>query len=707
MNDVYFKASLQNTLNPEVGTFDNEGNKEGTFTLEDGEYYLTNNTDTSYRVYYPTKNINSVGFTIEFDINYNSRSGFNWCLLFNDGDNSAYYNGFGVDGETLQFIGQTISPYNIVKSPSTWLHVKCIFDYYHDQNDVRIYIDNIKVNSFTVDNNYGIKYIDILGYSGGYTPNVKIKNIIIYNSSKHYLDTTGLTSLWSKIKSLFATKTELSSKANTSDLSTVATSGDFNDLINKPDIRVNSDNSLYVERDTNGRFFKFTHTGWSTSGSDAWGGMYFKMSDNHDVFGFAARQTMSRFEKFTIGNNGYLRGYDTSGNRTVTLVINGGTYNEPDTQNITVDGLFINAGDQKPYSANMYTIGTSDMPYKAIYAGTFEGNLVGNITGNVTGNASTATTATTATKLATARTIALSGGVTGTATSFDGSGNITIPVTALSPSAIRAQWYAAYPDGPEAHNAMWGGRDITDAFNNGTVSANIANGTFKDIFLGDYITKQVTIPQVLADDGTTVIFAGGTYTVNWVVADCDYWISSVMKTHHVAIVPQTPIFNARMNPTNTTEGGYAGSEMYKKIIPACSTGIVNAFGSDHILTFKDGITNNVDTSHASSGLPQYAGTPSWFGEWVDVQCNLMSEKMVYGAPICAAGAMDNTMAVCQMSAFRLSKKLISYSRGRWWLRDVVSSSLFADVYVRVTGISAYTDNASLTNVGVRPFALLV
>jgi hypothetical protein len=48
-------------------------------------------------------------------------------------------------------------------------------------------------------------------------------------------------------------------------------------------------------------------------------------------------------------------------------------------------------------------------------------NLTG--TGTLTGNASTATT------LQTARTIALSGEVTGTATSFDGSGNISIPVT--------------------------------------------------------------------------------------------------------------------------------------------------------------------------------------------------------------------------------------------------------------------------------------
>ena len=51
---------------------------------------------------------------------------------------------------------------------------------------------------------------------------------------------------------------------------------------------------------------------------------------------------------------------------------------------------------------------------------------------DVTGNAATAT------KLQTARTIAISGGVTGTATSFDGSANISIPVTALDVSKATA-----------------------------------------------------------------------------------------------------------------------------------------------------------------------------------------------------------------------------------------------------------------------------
>ena len=248
MSDVYFKASLQNTLNPEVGTFDNVDHKNGIFTLENGEYYLTNNTSTSYRVYYPTKDITcSVGFitTIEFDVNYNNRDSFNhWCLLFNGNEGVSWY-GFGVIASTLYFIGPPGLPnYEIVTSPSTWLHVKCIIDYNPDQSIVHIYIDNVEVNNFTINNIYDIKYIDILGNSKGYVPNAKIKNITIYSNKKSYLDIVGLTSLWLKIKSLFATKTELASKANTSDLSNYYTKEQIDTMLSKlrPETQVEEKN---------------------------------------------------------------------------------------------------------------------------------------------------------------------------------------------------------------------------------------------------------------------------------------------------------------------------------------------------------------------------------------------------------------------------------------------------------------------------------
>ena len=87
---------------------------------------------------------------------------------------------------------------------------------------------------------------------------------------------------------------------------------------------------------------------------------------------------------------------------------------------------------------------------------------------------------------------------------------------------------------------------------------------------------------------------------------------------------------------------------------------------------------------------------------MSVQCNLMSEKMVYGAPVCSAGAMDNAVATRQMSAFRLSERLINYNHNKWWLRDVGSSTAFAGVHGSGDAAANFASDVS----GVRPFALL-
>lgn len=726
MNDVYFKASLQNTLNPEVGTFDNVNNKEGTFTLEDGEYYLTNNTSTSYRVYYPTKHLYSVGFTIEFDVNYDDNGDFGWCLVFN-GDESTYWHGFGVWRKTLQYRGQTLPNYDIVTSPSTWLHIKCTFnyDYEFNRNDVHIYVDNVEVNNFTIDNNYDIKYIDILGNSGAFVPNAKIKNIIIYDNKKHYLDTNGLTSLWSKIKSLFATKTELASKANDSDV--VHKSGDETIAGTKTftsSIVCNATDGWIISRDTDGNFFKLIHTGWSSSESTSWAGMYFCTPDNRDVFAFAARKTISPFENFTIGNNGYIRGYDTNGSRSVTLTINGGTAGQPDTQNITVGGTFVNDGNQRPFSKNKYTIGTSDMPYQAMYAGTFNTDTTSKDSGLIASNSSTK------------HSLLFGIGDTGvnrgiydkknsrwsvfldntdyimtqcpTPPEGDSSNKLATTEwvqTELDSVASKLTIYDLVPDGATNHRNFYRGKDITADFDSGTFSTNVANGSFKDIFPGDYITKSITVPQILKADGTTEYIAQKTYTVNFIIADLDIWLNrgdTATTEHHVAIVPERVIFNSIMNETNVTNGGYLGSFMNTNVMPAFATGLQNAFGSAHILQFRFLDTKAVNNDLKSGGIVNFTGATYWGGhDWTSHYCHLMTETMVYGAPITASCAVDETMGGVQFVAFRLNNSLV-YNRQNYWLGDVVSSTNFADV----SGYStAYTYNASSVR-GVRPFALL-
>lgn len=93
----------------------------------------------------------------------------------------------------------------------------------------------------------------------------------------------------------------------------------------------------------------------------------------------------------------------------------------------------VNAAGNQSTSGNAATA-TKLATARTIGGVSFDGTTNINLPGvNTAGNQNTTGSAAT---LATARTIALSGGVTGTATSFNGSANITIPVTSVSAASL-------------------------------------------------------------------------------------------------------------------------------------------------------------------------------------------------------------------------------------------------------------------------------
>lgn len=202
--------------------------------------------------------------------------------------------------------------------------------------------------------------------------------------------------------------------------------------------------------------------------------------------------------------------------------------------------------------------------------------------------------------------------------------------------------------------------------------ANIKNGTFKGFFLGDYWTI-------------------GSYT--WRIVDFDYWYNcgdTAFTTPHLVIMPDKPLYNAQMNETNITTGGYTGSLMYTENLDQAKTLAASAFG-DLILTHREYLTNAVTDGHASAGA------------WFDSTLDLPNEIMMYGCHVYAA--MNNgtviptnyTIGKTQLALFTVVPKLIS-NRATFWLRDVVSSALFAHVdYYGNPGCSYASDSR-----GVRP-----
>lgn len=232
-----------------------------------------------------------------------------------------------------------------------------------------------------------------------------------------------------------------------------------------------------------------------------------------------------------------------------------------------------------------------------------------------------------------------------------------------------------------AHNAIYRGKSLGSTVTTAQYAA-IKAGTFDDLYIGDYWT------------------IGG---VNYRIAAFDYYLNSGdtnCTTHHVVIVPDTCLYNAQMHNTssggwengaaNTTAGGYVGSDMYKSNLEQAKTTIKSAF-SGHVLKHRIYLTNAVANGRASGGA------------WCDSEVDLMCEQMVYGSGIFSPVSDGSNIPVnyrvekSQLPLFQHEPSRIC-NRNNWWLRDVITASIFA--HVSGDGI-ADCYNASLSY-GVRP-----
>lgn len=212
-------------------------------------------------------------------------------------------------------------------------------------------------------------------------------------------------------------------------------------------------------------------------------------------------------------------------------------------------------------------------------------------------------------------------------------------------------------DNAATHNMVYRGKALGGSVTSEQWAA-IKAGTFKDLYLGDYWS--------IGD-------------VDYLIAAFNYWLTcgdTACNTNHLLVVPRNNLYTYKFNPTNTTEGGYVGSDLYKNGLTQAKTTINSAFGSAHILNHRQYLVNAV-----TSGAP--TGT-----DWYDSTVELMNENMAYGgrqfSPM-PNGATDPwttcrnyTIDKSQLPLFHLAPWLIC-NRQWYWLRDVVSAAVFADV----------------------------
>ena len=224
-------------------------------------------------------------------------------------------------------------------------------------------------------------------------------------------------------------------------------------------------------------------------------------------------------------------------------------------------------------------------------------------------------------------------------------------------------------DGAAAHNCIYRGKNLGTSVIAEQYAA-ISSGKFTDLYIGDYW-----------------VIKGVTYRI----AAFDYYYNcgdTNFTKHHVVIVPDTSLYKAQMNTSNVTTGGYTGSAMYKSNLAQAKTTIKAAFGSAHVLTKRELLTNAVN-----------GNTPSGWA-WFDSDVELMNEVQVYGSVAWSAhdgNGYNVASGDGQFPLFMFDRTKL-HNREDYWLRDVSSAARFSGVY----GDGRADAGGASDSLGVRP-----
>ena len=256
-------------------------------------------------------------------------------------------------------------------------------------------------------------------------------------------------------------------------------------------------------------------------------------------------------------------------------------------------------------------------------------------------------------------------------------------------SGLSEEEYNKYIEAGKAlHRNTYRGKDITKYYTDGSLYTRISNGSFEDIYIGDYI------------------IANG---VTWLIADIDNYLytgDTQLTKHHATLIPAESLTNASMNDTDTTEGGYAGSKMVTETLTnlVSNEGIVGKTFGSHIIEYRNLLSNSVNLVSCNQTVGDSKGAASnW--SWYTRKIDLMSETNVYGTVVYSSSGIDTGIDNMQYAIFVLKPEIrIGYNGHgyNYWLKNVASVRSFT--YLNGQGISQ--ENFASNQALVRPRFLI-
>lgn len=314
-------------------------------------------------------------------------------------------------------------------------------------------------------------------------------------------------------------------------------------------------------------------------------------------------------------------------------------------------------------------------------------------------------------------------------------------------------------ENPENHNGIYRGKDLTNIYTIEQIYERVHDGSFEDLYLGDYFTVHLTTDLYTRFTGAAFV-AGTTYyemgggtdvtqrtwmetqdsspqsgkvyaTKQVVEEDVDYMIAGFdvflhtghtapgtstiyyVTDHHLVLIPKMPyITNAVMHSDATALTGYANSDMHQITIP-CYVESTKVALNNHLLKRIARLSAVVNKDIPSAAGAGYNGAvTSAPSMWI--YSAIMSDIQVFGTTVLSSSFYEVGLDYEQFPLFQFISPVEvfgDYSIFKIWLRTIASvnniSSIGDTVYY-----AFYTSGGSISmtacidsGVNVRPYYL--
>ena len=252
------------------------------------------------------------------------------------------------------------------------------------------------------------------------------------------------------------------------------------------------------------------------------------------------------------------------------------------------------------------------------------------------------------------------------------SGPRKIKASVLVPELVKIFCGSDFDTQVAVHNSIIRHKVLTDNYEYSEILTNLANNDISDIYAGDIIerdTPGISVTKYAAKQKAKYVIL----EINGLAGYGD----TPPTGNHLVMMPLDGLGDAYMNSTNITTDAYQGSYMHKTVMPAVVNALETAFGSSHLVTTRELLTNTVVTTYPSMSGANRQGC-STSASWVDCRARLMTELEVYGCTAWSSSGYDTYSGIAhQFAAFR--DPWVMCRRFFWWLSAVYDSASFCIV----------------------------